>query len=64
MPSGDLTFYHTKEIHIRFVAVNGSLLARKSGRSHGLRLVLNVEEDEYTRSIDGYLGTGFMVTID
>ncbi|XP_046582543.1 acid-sensing ion channel 1A-like [Haliotis rubra] len=43
--------------------VNGSLQARKSGRSHGLRLVLNVEDVEYTRSIDGYLGTGFMIAV-
>ncbi|XP_067667604.1 acid-sensing ion channel 1A-like [Haliotis asinina] len=43
--------------------VNGSLLARNSGRAYGLRLLLNVQEEEYTRSHDGYLGTGFMVAV-
>ncbi|XP_046582483.1 acid-sensing ion channel 1A-like [Haliotis rubra] len=43
--------------------VNGSLLARNSGRANGLRLLLNVQEEEYTRSSDGYLGTGFMVAV-
>ncbi|XP_067667605.1 acid-sensing ion channel 2-like [Haliotis asinina] len=42
---------------------NGSLLARNSGRAHGLRLLLNVQEEEYTRSSEGYLGTGFMVAV-
>ncbi|XP_046582512.1 acid-sensing ion channel 1A-like [Haliotis rubra] len=42
---------------------NGSLLARNSGRAHGLRLLLNVQEEEYIRSHDGYLGTGFMVAV-
>ncbi|XP_067664820.1 acid-sensing ion channel 1-like [Haliotis asinina] len=42
---------------------NGSLLARDSGRSHGLRVLLNVQEEEYTRSHDGYHGTGFMVAV-
>ncbi|XP_067667608.1 acid-sensing ion channel 1A-like [Haliotis asinina] len=42
---------------------NGSLLARNSGRAHGLRLLLNVQEEEYTRSHDGYLSTGFMVAV-
>ncbi|XP_046366858.2 acid-sensing ion channel 2-like [Haliotis rufescens] len=43
--------------------VNGSLRARNSGRAHGLRLLLNVQEEEYTRSRDGYLGTGFMIAV-
>ncbi|XP_046582523.1 acid-sensing ion channel 2-like [Haliotis rubra] len=42
---------------------NGSLLARNSGRAHGLRLLLNVQDEEYSRSHDGYLGTGFMVAV-
>ncbi|XP_067667609.1 acid-sensing ion channel 2-like [Haliotis asinina] len=42
---------------------NGSLLARNSGRAHGLRLLLNVQEEEYTRSHDKYFGTGFMVAV-
>ncbi|XP_046366847.2 acid-sensing ion channel 1A-like [Haliotis rufescens] len=43
--------------------VNGSLRSRNSGRAHGLRLLLNVQEEEYTRSINGYLGTGFMIAV-
>ncbi|XP_067667606.1 acid-sensing ion channel 1A-like [Haliotis asinina] len=42
---------------------NGHLLARNSGRAHGLRLLLNAQEEEYTRSHEGYLGTGFMVAV-
>ncbi|XP_046582534.1 acid-sensing ion channel 1-like [Haliotis rubra] len=42
---------------------NGSLLARNSGRAHGLRLLLNVQEEEYSRSHDKYFGTGFMVAV-
>ncbi|XP_067667607.1 acid-sensing ion channel 1A-like [Haliotis asinina] len=42
---------------------NGARLARNSGRAQGLRLLLDVQEEEYSRSHYRYFGTGFMVAV-